>query len=133
MDWVNGFFIPLIEITFIVGIVGFFAFYFLKGIHNAWTKSAKFTWKYRIRRRSYPESTLKWVLNCMDQGIGYYDAKKILMVKMHPDDQVNETMWIYDQVINELNHEKGGINNGRKFKGCDSKTQTELPTTSKSN
>jgi hypothetical protein len=123
MDWLNGFFIPLIEITFIVGIVAYAGFYFIKGIRNAWTKSAKFTWKYRIMRRSYPESTLKWVLNCMDQGIGYYDAKKILMVKMIEQNKINETLWIYDQVINEIGSDK---QKSRKLEGKNA--EQNLPT-----
>jgi hypothetical protein len=131
MAFVENFLIPLIEVIFIVGIVGFFLFYLFKGVNNAWKKSGKFTWKYKIRRKSYPESTMKWCFDAIDKGIGYYDAKKFLMVKMLPDDQVNETMWIYDQFIMELNKTKGGVKNGRKFERCDSKTQTakgELPT-----
>ena len=66
----------------------------------------------------------------MEQGVGWYDAKKILMVKMIPTDQINETLWIYDQIINEFNNQKGGINNGRKHQRSDSKNEikpTELP------
>lgn len=135
MGWVSGFLIPLVEVTFIGGIVAYAGWFFTKGLRNAWTKQWKFSLRYKMPffKRSYPEKTLKWVLDCMDQGIGYYDAKKILMVKMYDEDQINETMYLYDQIIDQLNNQKGGIKNDRKFKGCDSKTQTELPTTSTGN
>jgi len=130
VDWINGFLIPLIEIIFIGGIVGWISYIVGKALHNGWTKSFKFIWKFRIRRKSYPEKTIKWCLECMEQGVGWYDAKKILMVKMIPTDQINETLWIYDQIINEFNNQKGGINNGRKHQRSDSKNEikpTELP------
>lgn len=133
VEWVSGFFIPMIEIIFIFGIVGFFLFYIIKGFHNAWAKSWKFFFKYKIGRKSYNEKTLKWCLECMDKGIGWYDAKKIMMVAMVNTNQMNETLWIYDQIISEFNNQKGGkINNGREFKGSNSKIekqQAELPTT----
>jgi len=129
MEWIKGFFIPLIEIIGIGGIVCWIGFYVAKGFHNAWSKQTKFFFKFKIRRKSYPESTLKWCLECIDEGIGYYDAKKMLMVKMLPDAEVNETMWIYDQILNEM---KGGLDkNGRGFKASNSKDQgkaTEFPT-----
>lgn len=132
----NGFVIPLIEIIGIGGIVCWIGFYVVKGFHNAWSKSAKFFWKFKIMRKSYPETTLKWCLNCIDEGIGYYDTKKMLLIKMLPDAEINEIMWIYDQVINEFNNQnkqKGGIKHGREFKGSDCKdeSKSELPTISK--
>lgn len=128
IDWMNGFIIPLIKIVFIGGIVCWIGFYVVKGFWNAWSKQTKFFFKFKIFRKSYPENTLKWCLDCIDKGIGYYDTKKLLMVKMLPNEQVNETMWIYDQILNEM---KGGLDkNGRGFKASDSKDQvkTELPT-----
>jgi hypothetical protein len=131
MEWMKGFIIPLIEITFIIGILGWVGFYVFKGFYNAWSKSLKYFIKYKIMKRSYPEKTLKWCLDCMDQGIGWYDAKKILMVKMCPDEQINETLWIYNQIIIQLNIEIGGKKNGRNIERCNSKNQTtaELPST----
>ena len=135
VDWVNGFIIPLIEIVFIGGLILWVGYYVFKGLWNAWSKQTKFFFRYKMPfiKKSYPESTLKWCLDCIDQGIGYYDAKKMLMIKMLPDDQVNETMYIYDQILNEM---KGGLKtNGRGFKASDSEDQgkTELPTISSSN
>lgn len=123
IDWFHGFIIPLIEITFLLGIIGFILFYFGKAFHNAWSKSAKFILKYRIMRKPYPETTVKWVVECIEKGIGYYDAKKLLMIHMTPQKRVNETMWIFDQIINELN-KQGGVKNGREFKGSNRKTET---------
>ena len=131
MNWVKGFIIPLVEITLIGGLVGWICWIVGKAIHNGWTKAGKFIWRYKIRRKAYPEKTVKWVLDCMEKGIGWYDAKKMMMIKMLPTDQINETLWIYDQIINEFNNQKGGKNNGRKHQRSDSKDESqsaELPT-----
>jgi len=127
IDWLHGFFVPLIEIIFIGGIICGVSYWIGKGFWNAWSKSAKFFWKFRIMKKAYPEKTLKWCLDAIDQGIGYYDCKKLLMVKMVEQDQINETMWIYDQILNEM---KGGMKeNDRGFKASHSKDQSkaELP------
>jgi hypothetical protein len=122
INWLSGFFVPLIEITFIFGIVGWISFIVIKAFRNAWLKSGKFFWKHKIMRKPYPEKTLLWCMNCMDQGVGWYDAKKFLMIKMVPENQVNETMWIFDQIILEM---KGGLSkDGRQFKGGHSKTES---------
>lgn len=130
MDWVNGFIVPIVKVIFIIGFVGIIAFFVFKGFLNAWKKSLKFTIKYKIFRKKYPEQIMMWVLDCIDKGIGWYDAKKFLFIKMVDEDKINETMWIYDRVISELNKQKGGIKYGREFKGSDSqiKGTTELPT-----
>lgn len=126
MDWVNGLIIPVVQVVFIGGIVGWIGWIIFKAFHNAWSKQTKFFFKYKIRRKSYPENTLKWCIECIDKGIGYYDAKKMLFVKMIPENQIYETMWIYDQIINTM---KGGINNNVRVKGNDRKDQgtEELP------
>lgn len=125
MDWVNGLIIPVVKVVFIGGIVGWIGWIVFKAFHNAWSKQTKFFFKYKIMRKGYPEKTLKWCLDCIDQGIGYYDAKKMLFVNMLPESQIHETMWIYDQILNTM---KGGMNNVGKFKANDRKDQrTELP------
>lgn len=130
MDWMHNFFIPLIKALFLFGIGGYICFIIGKAISNAWSKSYKFFWKYKIMRKPYNETTLKWCLDCIDQGIGYYDAKKLMLVKATNEDKMWETLWIYDQIIEQM---KGGItNNGRKFEEFSRKTQStatakELP------
>lgn len=128
VDWVNGLIIPVIEISIIGGLIAFVGYFIFKAVYNAWSKEFKFYLRYKIMKTKYPEATLKWILNCMSKGIGWYDAKKMLMVKMYPQDQINETLWIYDQVINEL---KGGVRkDGRTIEGSNRKNQSkpiELP------
>ena len=126
MNWVSGFITPLLKVVFIGGFFGFICYYVIKAFHNAWTKQWKFFWKYKIFGKSYPEKTIKWSLDCMEKGIGWHDAKKFLMVKMMPKNTINETLWIYDQVINKFNNQKGGVKNGRKFKGSYSKNERQL-------
>jgi hypothetical protein len=120
MDWVKGFFIPLIEIVFIGGIAGTVLFVIGKAIYNGWSKSFKFFWKYKIRGNAYPESYVKWVLDCIDKGIGFYDAKKMLFVKMMPKNQIWETLYIYDEILNTM-----GLPNRKTEVKHDNK---ELPT-----
>jgi hypothetical protein len=131
MEWMSGFFIPLIEIIFIGGIILFVGYFVSRAVYNAWSHQTKFFFKFKIFRRSYPENTLAWCLDCIDQGIGYYDTKKMLMVKMLPDNTINETLWIYDQILDQM---KGGLDkHGRGFKASNSKDQgkaTEFPTIS---
>lgn len=134
MEWIKGFLIPLIEIIFFMGVGGWIAYMIGKGFHNAWTKSFKFIWKYKIRKKEYPEKKIQWIFDCIYMGVGWHDAKKFLMVKMFPQNEINEIMWIYDQIIielNEENKEKGG-NNGKQFKRSNSKNEstTEIPTIS---
>jgi len=133
MGLFDGFFIPLIEITFIFGFVGWAGFYVVKGFHNAWTKEWKYVWKYKVRKKAYPETTLNWVFSCIDAGIGWYGAKKLMMVGMTPTPMMNETLFIYDKLIIELNKEKGGIKkHGRQFERGYSKEVGEFPTISNS-
>jgi hypothetical protein len=87
--------------------------------------------KYSIFRKRYPEKTVIWVMNCIDNGIGYYDAKKLLFLKMVSQNTINETMFIYDKILNQM---KGGLEDGRKFKRSSRKIEsstatTELPST----
>jgi hypothetical protein len=131
MNWLNGFFIPLIEITFILGIVGFLLFYIGRAVRITWKRSFKYFIKYKIFRNKYPEPTIAWCLKCVDGGIGWYDAKKLMLIKMYPQDQIYETLYIYDQVLNKLNKEKGGENNGRKltrgYSKIEGSRKAELP------
>lgn len=130
MDWVNGFIIPLVEVTLLGGLGGWILFIVGKAFWNGWSKAGKFIWKYKIRRKAYPEKTMKWILECYEKGVGWYDAKKILMVAGKPTAEINEVLWIYDQLILELNKEQGGKNNGRKYQRGNSKDESqsaELP------
>jgi len=54
-------------------------------------------------------------MESIDENRSYYDIKKFLLVKMIPQHEINEILWIYEKLSKEL---KGGImENGRKFKG----------------
>lgn len=129
-----NFFIPIISLTFIFGIFGFIIFIVIKAFRNVWKKQTKWFFKYKVMRKKYPEDTVQWCFNTLNNGFGWYDAKKFLLIKMIPDDQLNETLYIYDQIIIELSKEKGGGLNGiRKYEGSNSKNAIatrKLPTTS---
>ena len=133
MAFLSGFLVPLIEITFIMGVVGTVLYFVGKGMHNAWTKSWKFVWKYKIRKKEYPAITTDWIFSCVEGGIGWYQAKKMLMIKMTPQRIIDETLWIYDQIILELDKQKGGIKKyGKQFERGYCKEISEFPTVTKS-
>ena len=91
------------------GVIIFILFFILKAFSNAWKKSLKFTIKYGIKKYKYPEEVLKWCIECIDNKIGWYDAKKDLLLKMIDENEVNERMWIYDKVaLQLLKNQKGG-------------------------
>src|SRR3989304_6297230 len=73
-----------------------------KAFHNVWSKQMKFFIRHKVMRKPYPENIVKYVMENMDQGIGWYDTKKSLMIKMMPQAEINETLWIYDQLLNQL-------------------------------
>ena len=104
VEWLKNFFVPLIEIIFIGGIAGFVGIFIGKAVWNAWSKSFKFIIKYSIRRKPLPEDTVKWCIECLDNGIGYYDAKKMLLIKGTEQSEINEIMWVFDKIIIELNN-----------------------------
>jgi len=128
VEWWNGFIVPLVEIIILGALAGTVIFFVVKGFRNAYTKSWKFVWKYKIRKKTYPETTINWIFSCIDAEIGWYGAKKLMMVKMTDQKIVNETLWIYDQVMIELNKQKGGKKqNGRQFERGYSKEISKLP------
>ena len=103
MSLVKNFIIPIIEIAFVGGLAGYGIYILYRGTSRSWKQQLKWTWKYKIRRKSWPEKTVAWCLNAIEQGIGYYDAKKILYIKNGQNmDQVYETLFIYDELINDF-------------------------------
>jgi hypothetical protein len=129
---VEGIIIPIVTTVIGGSILLGFIFFVVKGFRNAWRKSAKFSLKYGLLRKKYPDEVVTWCSDCVRKGIGYYDAKKLMMVKMMPDEKINETLWIFDKLINELNKEnkrKGGVKYGREFERGNSKIEgtTEFP------
>jgi predicted phosphoadenosine phosphosulfate sulfurtransferase len=116
IQWMHSFIVPLIEIVFIGGILLFITYYVFRGLSNAWSKSVKFILKFQILRNTYPEKTVKWIVECIDKQIDWYEAKKLLLLKTPPltENQINEIMFIYDKIVKTLMKEKGGIkSNGR--------------------
>jgi intein/homing endonuclease len=127
---VEGFVVPIISGIFIGGITLFSVFFFTKGLRNGWKKAGKFALRYRILKKPYPQEIVSFCIESIENGIGWYDTKKSLLLNGNPESEIDEILWIYDQIINQLNKEKGGNTNGRKFKGSHSKieaTATKFP------
>jgi len=128
MQILNDIIVPSLKIIVLGGLMGWCSYMVIRGFHNAWTKAWKFVWKYKIRKKAYPEKITEWVFSCIDAGIGWYDAKKLMMVGMTPTKTMNETLWIYDQIAIELNKQKGGIKkHGRQFERSYSKEIGKFP------
>jgi len=131
MAFVQSWLIPIIKITFLGGIIGYIVFVIGKAFHNAWSKSWKFVWKYRIKKQKYEEKTLLWCLDASDKGLGWYDIKKILMVAGKPTSQINEILWIYDEIF-KLNQKGGKKTNGREhqrsYSEIEKQSTEQLPT-----
>ena len=131
MAFVTNWLVPIIKLTFLGGIGAYIIFIISKAFNNAWKKQWKFVWKYKILRKKIPEKSLQWCFEAIEKDVDYYMIKKTLLFAGKPNKQINETLWIYAQLFNELNKEKGGIKHGRKHKGSDSKIkgkQENLPT-----
>jgi len=135
MDWVNGFIIPIIEIIFIGGISITILYFVGKGFLNAWNKSWKFIYTYKILKTKYPEDAISWIYDCMENKWDRYKVKKILFMNNISKNKINEMIWLYDQISMEIYKEQnGGKINGREFKRSYSKNESraeQLPSISK--
>lgn len=129
VEWMKGFFIPIIELVFIGGILLFVGFVVFRAVNKIYSTQWKWFFKYTIFRKKYDTKDLEWIEKAINNGIGYYDAKKMLMIKGVALDRVNEISWIYDKIINAM---KGGINNNgqrdARFYSKTQSTETEYPT-----
>lgn len=123
VDWLSNFFIPIIKLTFLGGILIGISFVVGKAIYKGWTRQWKFIFKFKLLKNPYPNDTVQWCYNYIENGIGWYDAKRILTIKMFSSSDINETLYIYDQILNEMKL-KGGRKNVREFKRDGSQTQT---------
>lgn len=133
VDWIKGFFIPIIELVIVGGVVGFILFISIRAWLKIWRTNLKWFVKYQIPfiKQKYDPANVKWVLDAFESNIDYWGAKKFLMLKGVPMDRVNETMWIYDKISREL---KGGLDGQRTTRSFGKNTAiktTSLPTTSK--
>jgi len=107
ISWFHGLIIPLIKTCFVGGIFAFIIFYIYRAFNNAYSKQMKFFWKFKIRKKPYPESSVKWIMECMDKGIGWYDAKRLLYVKGQNENDINEMMFIYDEILKTMGNKRG--------------------------
>jgi hypothetical protein len=129
VEWFSGFLIPIIEICFVGGFALAGLFFVGRIIWNAWSKSLKFFFKYTIFRRKYPESSVKWVTECVNKGMSYHDAKKVLMINDVPMATINESLWILKKVMIKLNLTGGGTNvGGIGQDNSQNQSKRELPT-----
>ena len=121
---------PAIIIVGVGGFISMCGYFVAKAFYNAYTKSFKFFIRHKIMRKSYSHEIVLWCMDCMERGVGWYDAKKLLMVHSIPQKQINETLWVYDQMIIQL--QGGKDTNGGKFKGVSGKIEvkakSDLPT-----
>jgi len=121
MAFVTDILTPIVKVVLIGGFAGTILFFIIKAFYNAWSKSLKFFLRYKIFRKKIPDHISEWCMECLADGVGWYDAKKLLMVHGTKKKEINEILWVYDQIIIQL---KGGKDkNGRKFEGIGGKTE----------
>lgn len=108
MDWVNSFFIPLGIAIVGITLVGGISFLLIRALRKTWKTQTKWYVKFKILKRfnKYPDDVVAWCVNMIENGVGYYETKKFLYVKGVPEDKINGTMWIYDQLLIELKSDK---------------------------
>lgn len=107
MEWIKGFFVPLIEVIVYLGFFGFISYVIGKAFWNLWSKKLKFVWKYKIKRKPYEEQKVQKIIECIDAGMKWSDFKKYLCLEMIEGSEYNEYLWIYEQIVKKLN-QKGG-------------------------
>lgn len=131
-DWIGSFFVPIIKTVFFIGIIGFVAYVILRALYNLWSQQWRYMIRYELLKRPLPQDTVDWCVDAMDNGYGYYEVKKLLLVNGVYGERFNETLWIYDKLLIKL---KGGKEYGRKYERTSGKTKEAeggLPTTKKS-
>jgi len=106
INWVSGFIIPILETTIILGVVGFFILMFYRGFKKTWRTQTKWFLRYKILRKPYPEKAVEWVLNNIEHGVGYYETKKMLLIKGINDEKINGIMWVYDEILKTMKDKK---------------------------
>ena len=123
MSFVSNVLIPVIKILLYVGFFGFLSFVLIKALWNGWSKKYKFVFRFKILKKPYPVPVVNWCIENLNEGVGYYQVKKFLMIKNRPQSEINEMLWIYQELVKEL---KGGIDkNGRQFEGVGRKVEVK--------
>lgn len=134
MEWLKGFFIPLIEIVFIFGGILTICFLLYKAFSNVYKKKIKWMIIYQTPylKRAFRDNDVEFVMDAIENGASSTEVKKCLFLQMLPENRINEILFIYDLVLKSL---KGGVDkNGREYKSgfgeIESKTAGKLTTIS---
>lgn len=124
VEWGSGFFIPIIELVIVGGIICFFAFIIGKAIYTTWRRTTKWFFKYKIFRNKYDPAVVEWVGNAILNDVPYFEAKRLLLIHGTEQVKVSEILYIYIQILKEI--EKGGSKeeNGRRFESSNRKIKS---------
>lgn len=129
IDWVKGFFIPIIELVIIGGLIIFILFVVIRASLHYYNTRLRWFLKYSIMRKKYDDTIVSWILNAIRNDIDYWTAKKTLLCKGIEMRQVNEMMYIYDNIYKQL---QGGKNDGQRIARSNSQVKSakssNLPT-----
>lgn len=116
-DWLNGFIVPIIELTFVGGIILTILFIVIRALRKVYLTKWLWFLKYSVLRNKYDPKTVQWVMDAIDKGMDYWESKKFLMMsKDFPhiitQDHINEVMWVYTKIFKQL---QGGIKDGQRI------------------
>lgn len=103
MEWISGFFVPLIKVIVYLGFFGVICFFVGKAYWNLWNKKLKFIWKYKFKKNPYPENKIEVIMASIDNKVSRLQFKKQVYIHMGDQEEIDEYMWLYDKILKELN------------------------------
>lgn len=108
MDWLNQFFVPLIQVIFLLGVIGGILFVFLRAFYKTLYRSWLWTLKYKILNKPYLEKDLQLVISTAEQCKTKEKFEMALLVNNVSRIKVYELLYLYEKIY-------GGTKNGRKI------------------
>jgi hypothetical protein len=105
MDWIKGFFIPIIELLLVGGVIFVIAFYIGRGINYRCKRIWKFTLKYVILKQQYNIEMTRAAYIAINNNMPLSKFRAKLLLELQDLNIVNEACYIY-QKLNKLM--KGG-------------------------
>ena len=121
MSFVTNILTPIITVIIIGGFALWILFMIYKGISKS-VPNFKFWLKYTIFRKKFDERVVEWCIEAIEKEKNRIDSEKFLLLKGVKPKKSKEMMYIYDQVLRNM--QKGGYQNEQLRQ---SNEQTKLP------
>ena len=112
MSVVENWIIPMGVMALFIIVAGFL-FVGLYFLIKPMIRNFKWKWKYKVRRKDYSERDVSWCVNAIEKRLSKASIKKHLLISNQKKGRINEMLFIYDQVLKQL---QGGDDNDRQFR-----------------